>query len=184
MNYIYVPSDCYQFNEDTGRNEITVYQITRPGEEPSGASVKQIEKLYDDLGMSDSEIESAMKNNGVDFGEKRGLSVNIKQITEEEIAEMERKRFQQNDDLREVNERINAGRRRYEEMSIRVLEGIKYTEPENLSTNTKLKLIVQAGNFDIDSEREWTHDDILEIRRRIISQTVMNNAMSILRVED
>ena len=184
MNYIYVPSDCYQFNADTGRNEITVYQITRPGEEPSGASVKQIEKLYDDLGMSDPEIESAMKNNGVDFGEKRGLSVNIKQITEEEIAEMERKRFQQNDDLREVNERINAGRRRYEEMSIRVLEGIKYTEPENLSTNTKLKLIVQAGNFDIDSEREWTHDDILEIRRRIISQTVMNNARSILRVED
>lgn len=118
MNYVYTPSDCFFYNPKTGENEIHIDVISRAGE---ALVWEQPKKLLEDLGLSGEEL-----NNALTMGEyvdpARRLRVRLTVRPESEILAEEAKRFQENKDLREVNERIEAGKREYASLRNKLTE--------------------------------------------------------------
>lgn len=154
MNYIYTPSDCYQYSPETGRNEITVYVIHHTDGSPNDLAYKQVEKMYEDLGLYEKEIQIAKANGGYDFGRERGLSVKVESITEEEIKRLESEKFQENNDLKEINECIEFGRRDYKEFSQALAKIAMIKDDGDISLDVYSK-IASKGNIVV----EFTEDE-------------------------
>ena len=183
MNYIYTPSDCYQYNSETGRNEITVFVIEHSDGTSNDLAYKQVDKLYEDLGLSDSEIELAKANGGYDFGEARGLSVKIESIKEDDIRQAEAERFQENNDLKEVNECIEAGRKDYRELSQKLTEIVSLTDGDDLSYNTYCEVAFRSRvvvDFDEQEFETYSSAEKEQLVRNVVSNMVLSNTTNIL----
>lgn len=183
MNYIYTPSDCYQYNFETGRNEITVFVIEHSDGTSNDLAYKQVDKLFEDLGLSDSEIELAKANGGYDFGEARGLSVKIESIKEDDIRQIEAERFQENNDLKEINECIEAGRKDYRELSQKLTEIVSLTDGEDLSYNTYCEVAFRGGvvvDFDEQEFETYSPAEKEQLVRNVVSNMVLSNTSNIL----
>lgn len=183
MNYIYTPSDCYQYNTETGRNEITLFIIEHSDSTLTDLSYKQVDKLFEDLGLSESEMELAKAEAGYDFGDKRGLSVKIETITEEDIRQMESERFQENNDLKEVNECIEAGRKDHREVLQELTEIAALTDGEDLSYNTYCEAAFGVSvvvDFNENEFNSYSSAEKERLVRDIVSGVVLLNASNIL----
>lgn len=144
MNYIYTPSNCFHYNTAMKRNEITIYTIMYPDAPSSDMMNKQVEKLYEDLGVPEDAIGEAILE-GEYVGIERGLYVRVEAITEEEIRTFEMDKYQENDDLREVSERIELGRAKYQELSDKLIEVIKLKSGRDI-TYKDFRKIVHLGD--------------------------------------
>lgn len=183
MNYIYTPSDCYQYNSETGRNEITVFVIEHSDGTSNDLEYKQVDKLFEDLGLSDSEIELAKANGSYDFGETRGLSVKIESIKESDIREVEAERFQENNDLKEVNECIEAGRKEYRELSQKFTEIVSLTDGDDLAYNTYCEVAFRGCvvvDFDEQEFETYSPAEKEQLVRNVVSNMVLSNTTNIL----
>ena len=183
MNYIYTPSDCYKYNSETGRNEITVFVIEHSDGNSNDLAYKQVDKLFEDLGLSDSEIELAKANGEYDFGKARGLTVKIESIKEDDIRQLEAERFQKNNDLKEVNECIEAGRKDYRELSKKLTEIVSLTDGEDLSYNTYCEVAFRGGvvvDFDEQEFESYSPVEKEQLVRNVVSNIVLSNTANIL----
>ena len=183
MNYIYTPSDCYQYNSETGRNEITVFVIERSDGTSNDLEYKQVDKLLEDLGLSESEIELAKANGSYDFGETRGLSVKIESIKESDIREVEAERFQENNDLKEVNECIEAGRKDYRELSQKFTEIVSLTDGNDLAYNTYCEVAFRGRvvvDFDEQEFETYSPAEKEQLVSNVVSNMVLSNTTNIL----
>lgn len=183
MNYIYTPSNCFRYNADTNRNEITVYTIVRPDSASSDIVNIQVEKMFKDLGLSEDELQSAIAKGEYDFGAERGLYVRVEPITEDEIIAIESAHYQENNDLKEVNECIEAGRKDYKEVSQELTKIAALTDGEDLSYNTYCEVAFRGGvvvDFDENKFNSYSSTEKERLVRDIVSGIVLSNISNIL----
>ncbi len=170
MNYIYTPSDCYRYNPETKTNEITVYKIDHGDTKSQDLQNDQLKKLYKDLGLNDDEIVTAIKQGGYE-DKDRGLSVHVETKTVDEIRNIESEKHQENNDLREVNERIDAGREQYQELNNKFLEIVENLEATDINYEDYDKMCKACNKSDGCTKSEFEGKTETD-RKKLIIETV------------
>lgn len=185
MNYIYTPSDCYRYNADTGRNEITVYIIVRPDSASSDIANKQVEKMLGDLGLSEDELQRAITEGEYDLGAERGLYVRVEPIAEDEIKAIESAHYQENDDLKEVNERIENGRAEYNELTSKLTEIAKRKRGNGIAYKDFRKIVLLGNNTKYLCKKEefdmYSPSEKEDLIKKMISDMILERVSETLR---
>ena len=186
MNYIYTPSDCYKYNPETKTNEITVYKIDHGDAKSSDLQNEQLDKLFDDLGLDKNEREDAIKQGGFEDKE-RGLSVHVETKTVDEIKAIEAEKYQENNDLKETNERIDAGREQYQELNNKFLEVAETLEAEDINYDDYDKMCRACNKSDGCSKSEFegkTDTDRKKLVNEAMSDMILTQVSNTLGKED
>ena len=158
MNYIYTPSDCYKYNPQTKCDEITVYKVDHGKDSLNDLQDKQLKKMYEDLGLTNEEVDAAIQNNGFEDKE-RGLVVHVETKTADQIKAEEAAIYQENNDLKDVNESIDLGRATYNEMNETIQETFKDKAPQDISYRDYDTLCSACSANVACSKEEWEKTD-------------------------
>lgn len=172
MNYIYVPSNSHQYikgdGEKLGHDRITIGIIERPNSKSQDLKNGQVIKMFEDMGVDNKTAKSYLseyeKHNSSSDSTKSytftdtntGIEYELKSMTDEEIKKMEGEKFQTNDDLTEVNERIEEGREAFREFSNKMIEVSQIKGSGDISYDEYLDIVsITETPFDVISETEY-----------------------------
>ena len=172
MNYIYVPSNSHQYitgdGEKLGHDRITIGIIERPNSKSQDLKNGQVIKMLEDMGVDNKTAKSYLseyeKHNSSSDSTKSytftdtntGIEYELKSMTDEEIKKMEGEKFQTNDDLTEVNKRIEEGREAFREFSNKMIEVSQIKGSGDISYDEYLDIVsITETPFDVISETEY-----------------------------
>ena len=183
MNYIYTPSNCYQYDPDTNCNKINVYRVDHENENLKDLQDGQLKKMFEDFGLTDGEIDKAIADNKYEDKE-RGLIIEVKTMSPEKIKETEAQRYQENTDLIDVNESIDAGRGAYSELNETVKDTFKDKAITDISYKDYDTLCSACDTTAACSEEDWNLFDA-DSRAAMVTDAftegVLNNMDNILK---
>ena len=186
MNYIYTPPDCFRYNAATGRNEITVYTISRPDGTAPELAGKQAEKLLEDLGLPETLCREAVAAGGYDFGAQRGISVRIKPVTESQIHAAEVAHGWENRDLEALNRRIELGRQKFEALNTKLSELAGHWKRGAVPSYNRFINLVLGFDYsgalctEAEYDRMSTSEKVQIIQNAVVSGTLLESVRDTL----
>ena len=183
MNYIYTPSNCFKYDEKTKKNVIEVYRINHGKEDtPKELQDGQLKKMLGDFGANSEEIEQALATGKY---EGNGITIIIGEKTADEIRENEAKRFQENNDIVEMNKSLEKGRNECKEVSETFMTHlVEKIGPKDLTSFSKYNsLCKQLGMEKMYNQAEFeklSDEEKMDQIKDVLSKAMLDKANTIL----
>lgn len=133
--HMYIPSDAFVCNTKEKKNEITVQLIKYSSDKSDENSRESLTKLYRRLGLSEDKAAEAAKENRYEFTDGRGLGVNVKTVALKDIVASEKKKFDKNTDLEDMQKSIARGIGEYKDLADKLSKVVAYMGGSALSYN-------------------------------------------------
>ncbi|MBQ2882314.1 MAG: hypothetical protein IJE43_00850 [Alphaproteobacteria bacterium] len=185
MNYIYTPSDCFRYDEKDGCNVIEVFKINHgEGDVTNDLQNGQLKKMLEDFGANEQEVQEALT-----AGEYKGngIKIIIGEKSAEQIRNEEAEKFQENNDIIEMNECIEKGRNECAKMGRGFLECIKAMDPDDVKFDEYF-VLCKRMNLDLNCSQDefenMSAEEKVEQIKKIISDSSLDKARKILERGD